>query len=179
MSFSGASRVTTLTFITSSSCFDPASFSYIYTWCSHDFHCPSNLVGSSPMPSCNTACNISSRRPAALGALSATNCLQAPSLFLSGTRCTSIKLRLLDNVANKAYRVWFFFDVLQVGSSLFTALSATQGVLVAGRWPTPGARDRSLIHTGLEFLLAACGDKVRMVTDDSSLTVGVFAVVRR
>ena len=45
------------------------------------------------------------------------------------------------------------FDVLQVGPSLFTALSATQGESqVVGR---PRARDTRLTHPGLEFLLAA------------------------
>ena len=47
------------------------------------------------------------------------------------------------------------WDVLQVGSSLFTALSATQGVRFANSWPTPRARNKRLTHSGLEFLLAA------------------------
>ena len=40
--------------------------------------------------------------------------------------------------------------MLSVRSSLFTALTATQGVRVASSWPTPGARDTCL-NSGLEF----------------------------
>ena len=49
----------------------------------------------------------------------------------------------------------FVPDVHQVGSSLFTTLSATQGVRVAGNWPTPKGRYRCLMHSLLAFLLAA------------------------
>ena len=44
LSFGGTSRSTTLTF-TSSSSFDLASASCSSTWCSHGFHCSSNLAG--------------------------------------------------------------------------------------------------------------------------------------
>ena len=49
----------------------------------------------------------------------------------------------------------FVLDVLFVGSSLFTALSATQGVRVASSCPTSSARDTCLKYSGLEFHLAA------------------------
>ena len=47
------------------------------------------------------------------------------------------------------------FDVLSVGSSLFTAPSASQGIRVASRQPTPRARDTRLKYSGLVFHLAA------------------------
>ena len=49
----------------------------------------------------------------------------------------------------KPLSVLFCFDVLQAGSSLFTALGATR---VASSWLIPRARDRRLTHSGL----AAC-----------------------
>ena len=53
------------------------------------------------------------------------------------------------------------FTVLEGGSTLLTALSATQGVRITSMCTTPRARNpglhrpRCLIHSGLEFFLAA------------------------
>ena len=60
---------------------------------SHAFHVSSNFARLSPIPGCNTACNIANLRPAVYRAFSATNCLQTWNPFLFGTRCTSLKHR--------------------------------------------------------------------------------------
>ena len=63
------------------------------------------------MPACNPACNIANLRLGVLGAFSSTKALQASNPFLFGTRCTSLKLRPLVSVANRAYSVWLHVGV--------------------------------------------------------------------
>ena len=60
---------------------------------SHAFHVSSNFARLSPIPGCNTACNIANLRPAVYRAFAANNCPQTSNPFLFGTRCTSLKHR--------------------------------------------------------------------------------------
>ena len=123
-SFCGSLHNTRLIF-TSSSSFDAARFSLTSTSCSHAFHVSSNFAGLAPIPDCNTACNIANLRPAVVGAFSATNCLQTSNPFRFRTRCTSLKLRHVVSVANKAHSVWLKVRMSTEASSVPAGTHAT------------------------------------------------------